>query len=61
MLGRIQIDNEILIKFQTDEFFKNEENCTKNWSFLNIFIWNWFYENNKINLFTMKIFFYKIQ
>lgn len=38
MLGRIQIDNEILIKFQTDEFFKNEENCTKNWSFLNIFI-----------------------
>lgn len=30
MLGRIQIDNEILIKFQTDEFFKNEENCTKN-------------------------------
>lgn len=25
MLGRIQIDNEILIKFQTDEFFKNEK------------------------------------
>lgn len=36
-------------------FLKTEENCTKNWLFLNIFTWNWFYENNKINLFTMKI------